>query len=228
MDETRARSVQIQGRSLRVFEAGDGDPVILLHGGGADSSVLSWGDVFDPLSRHVHLYAFDWPGYGRSEPIEGVLTGERLVDTLEALINHLSIARVNLAGISMGGEAALGYALRHQERVRRLVLIGCGGLQERAPYHAIAWPLLHLPLVAKPMLRWQWRVFATRPRLLERSLRSLLPSWDTIPGELVRMIQDELTGRPKPEVFSEWQADEVRFRGLKTNWTPDWPSCPCR
>ena len=112
MDETRARHVQIHGRSLRVFEAGDGDPVILLHGGGADSSILSWGDVFDPLSRHVHLYALDWPGYGRSEPIEGVLTGERLVDTLVALIDHLGIARVNLAGISMGGEAALGYALR--------------------------------------------------------------------------------------------------------------------
>lgn len=107
MDKTRARRVQIHGRSLRVFEAGHGDPVILLHGGGADSTILSWGDVCDPLSRHVHLYAFDWPGYGRSEPIEGVLTGERLVDTLEALIDHLGIARVNLAGRRRAGDRRL-------------------------------------------------------------------------------------------------------------------------
>jgi pimeloyl-ACP methyl ester carboxylesterase len=67
-----------------------------------------------------------------------------------------------------------------------------------------------MPLVAKPIGKWQWGMFA-------RS-RKLLASWQEIPDELVRMIQDELNGRSKPEVSFEWQADKVRFAGLRTNF----------
>lgn len=187
--------------------------------GGADSALLSWGRVFGPLADRVHVYAPDWPGYGGSEPIDGVLTNEQLVRTLEAILDQIGEEKPHLVGISMGGETAIGYALAHPDRVKTLTLVGSGAMQERAPFHALAWPVLHLPLVAKPLARWQWISFAHSPRLLERSLRPLLPSWQAIPAELVRMIQDELNGRSKPEAFFEWQADEVRFGRLKTNFT---------
>lgn len=215
-----AKRISVGGRGMRYFEAGTGEPVLLLHGGGADSAMLSWGTVFGPLATRFHVYAPDWPGYGGSEPLDEVLTNELLVETLESFIRELGLEEANLVGISMGGEASLGFALRNGTRVKRMVLVGSGAMQERAPYHALAWPILHLPLLAKPLAKWQWGAFARSPKLLERSLRALLPSWEEIPPELVRMIQDELAGRPKPEVFFEWQRDEVRFGGLKTNHTP--------
>ncbi|MFW6289011.1 MAG: alpha/beta fold hydrolase [Spirochaetota bacterium] len=220
MTTESAREIRVRGRGLRLFEKGSGQTVVLLHGGGADSSLLSWGSVFDPLAERLHVYAPDWPGYGGSEPIDGVLTNEQLVATLEALLDQLGVETPHLVGISMGGEAALGYALAHPDRVKTMTLVGSGAMQERAPFHALAWPILHLPVVAKQLARWQWAMFARSPKLLERSLRALLPSWQEIPGELVRMIQDELNGRVKPEVFFEWQADEVRIGGLRTNFTP--------
>ncbi|MFP4484201.1 MAG: alpha/beta fold hydrolase [Spirochaetota bacterium] len=220
MTEENARQLQVRGHALRLFEKGSGEAVVLLHGGGADSALLSWGKVFDPLAEDLNVYAPDWPGYGGSEPINEVLTNELLLATLDALLARLDLDSPHLVGISMGGEAALAYALAHPDRVKTMTLVGSGAMQERAPYHALAWPILHMPLLAKPLAKWQWRMFARSPKLLERSLRALLPSWQEIPGELVQMIQDELNGRSKPEVFFEWQADEVRFGGLRTNFTP--------
>jgi pimeloyl-ACP methyl ester carboxylesterase len=223
MNPRSAHHIDIPTAKLRVFAAGRGKPVLLLHGGGADSALLSWGAVFDAVAEHARVFAPDWPGYGGSDPVHGVLTGELLVRVVEELRAELDLETVVLAGISLGGETSIGYALAHPRRVESMVLIGSGGMQRRAPYHALAWPMLHLPVIGRVMARAQWRLLERSRSLLGVSLKALLPSWEEIPDPLVDLIRAELDSRANPDVFFEWQRDEVRPGGLKTDYTPRLP-----
>ncbi len=214
---TESRYLDVRGHRLHLHTLGEGAPLVLLHGGGADASLVSWGAIAPLLAPRFRLYLPDWPGYGRSEPWSDTLRSADLPDVLERIRTHLGLERLDVVGVSMGGLAALSYALAHPQHLRRAAVFGCGGLQDRAPYHALAWPILHLPLLGPALARAQWRTYARRPGLLRSSLKPLLPTFLKVPDDLVRLVQDELTGRSDHTVFFRWQRDEIGLRGLRTD-----------
>lgn len=207
----------VRGRRLHVQTLGSGPPLVLLHGGGADSALVSWGAVADLLAPHHRIVLPDWPGYGRSEPWADTLRSADLPDVVEAVREHFELERLDLVGVSLGGLASLSYALAMPERVRRAAVFGCGGLQDRAPYHAVAWAFLHLPVLGAALARAQWHTFAASRWLLRASMRSLLPTFAEVPDDLVRLVQEELAGRSDHTVFFRWQRDEIRWGGLRTD-----------
>ncbi|NCG24265.1 MAG: alpha/beta fold hydrolase [Actinobacteria bacterium] len=101
------------------IEAGGGPPVIFLHGVGG--SRTAWGPQLRGLSDRFRCIAWDMPGYGDSELLEP-LTFEAIADRLVGLLDTLAIERADLVGLSFGGMQAMHAALRHPERVNRLVL----------------------------------------------------------------------------------------------------------
>lgn len=214
---TESRWLEVRGRRLHLHALGDGPPLVLLHGGGADASLISWGAISRLLADRFRLYLPDWPGYGLSEPWPDTLRSADLPDIVERIREGLHLERLDLAGVSLGGLATLSYALAHPDRLRRAAVFGCGGLQERAPYHALAWSVLHLPLLGPALARAQWGTLGRFPGLLRASLKSLLPTFTSVPDELVRLVRDELTSRSDPTVFFRWQRDEIHPRGLRTD-----------
>lgn len=101
------------------IEAGGGPPVIFLHGVGG--SRTAWGPQLRGLGDRFRCIAWDMPGYGDSELLEP-LTFEAIADRLVGLLDTLAIQRADLVGLSFGGMHAMHTALRHPERVNRLVL----------------------------------------------------------------------------------------------------------
>ena len=101
------------------IEAGGGQPVVFLHGVGG--SCTAWGPQLRGLSDRFRCIAWDMPGYGDSELLEP-LTFEAIADRLVGLLDTLAIQRADLVGLSFGGMHAMHTALRHPERVNRLVL----------------------------------------------------------------------------------------------------------
>ena len=99
--------------------AGTGPPVLFLHGLGG--SATAWEPQLEGLAGELHCIAWDLPGYGDSLPIVP-LTFPAIVDAAAALLDELGIARVDVVGLSFGGQQALHLALRHPDRVGRLVL----------------------------------------------------------------------------------------------------------
>ncbi len=112
------------GVSLAGERAGEGTPVVLLHGLTASRRYVVMGSR--ALERSGHLVvAYDARGHGRSAPApEPSAYGyEQLAGDLEAVLDGLGLARAVLAGASMGAHTALRLVLRRPERVAGLVLI---------------------------------------------------------------------------------------------------------
>jgi pimeloyl-ACP methyl ester carboxylesterase len=105
-------------------QAGVGSPIVLLHGLTATRRYLLMGSRALERSGH-RVIAYDARGHGHSSPAPDpqAYTYELLAKDLQAVLDHLEIERVVLAGASMGAQTALRFALEHPGRVLALGLI---------------------------------------------------------------------------------------------------------
>lgn len=111
------------GRQAHVIEAGSGDPLVMMHPGGA--SALLFLPLIERLTG-LRAIAVDRPGFGLSDPIDFTRESFRsdVVTWMSQVLDALGLEETALLGSSMGGTWSLWYALEHPERVRRLVLVG--------------------------------------------------------------------------------------------------------
>lgn len=111
--------LKINNAAIHYETAGDGQPIVFIHAGVADSR--QWNNEFKNFSDRYKVIRYDLRGYGNSDPVAGEFTH---LGDLEALIDHLDITQpVILVGCSMGGGLALDYALENPEKVKALVLV---------------------------------------------------------------------------------------------------------
>ncbi|MFB9727661.1 alpha/beta fold hydrolase [Haloechinothrix salitolerans] len=108
------------GVRTRVVEAGEGPPLVMVHGTGGHLEAYS-RNVRD-LSRHFHLILFDMVGHGYSEKPDRPYTIDVLSDHLIGVLDALEIERAHLSGESIGGWVAAWTAAHKPERVQRCVL----------------------------------------------------------------------------------------------------------
>ncbi|MCA9878523.1 MAG: alpha/beta fold hydrolase [Thermomicrobiales bacterium] len=121
--ETRAMQsgyAPVNGLQLYYEIHGDGEPLILLHGAYATTSM--WGPILELLAQKHRVISVDLQGHGRTADIDRPIRYEAMADDVAALMDYLDIASADTFGYSMGGGVALQLALRHPERVRRQVL----------------------------------------------------------------------------------------------------------
>ncbi|RVW06601.1 4,5:9,10-diseco-3-hydroxy-5,9,17-trioxoandrosta-1(10),2-diene-4-oate hydrolase [Rhodococcus spongiicola] len=118
---------------LHYHEAGvgKGPTIVLLHGGGPGAS--SWSNFaknIPVLAQRFHVIAVDQPGYGQSDkPTDHPQYFRHSASALRDLLDTIGITeRVHLLGNSLGGGAAVRFALDYPDRAGRLVLMGPGGL----------------------------------------------------------------------------------------------------
>jgi len=107
---------------LYYLDEGCGEVLILLHGNGEDSSYFCHQISY--FSRFYRVIAVDTRGHGHSPRGDGNFSISRFAEDLHNLMDDLAIESAYLLGFSDGGNIALTFALRHPERVKRLVLNG--------------------------------------------------------------------------------------------------------
>lgn len=102
-------------------ESGAGQPVLFIQGLGIDHR--GWAAVVPPLAKQFRCVSFDNRDAGQSSLVEHDYTVIDMMDDALGLLDALGIGRADVVGVSMGGVIAQEMAIRHPERVRRLVLI---------------------------------------------------------------------------------------------------------
>ena len=108
----------IDGIQLYHAEIGSGPPVVLLHGGLANSDY--WGHQVRALAPHHRVIVVDSRGHGRSSRDDRPFGYDLMADDVVALLDTLKIQRADIVGWSDGGIIGLDLAMRHADRVGRV------------------------------------------------------------------------------------------------------------
>jgi len=108
------------GKKVYYEVHGEGKPLILLNG--IMMSTKSWGIFQKVFSANNQLILLDFLDQGQSEKLSGPYTQDLQVEVLRALLAELRLEKVNILGISYGGEVALRFVIKYEELVDRLVL----------------------------------------------------------------------------------------------------------
>ena len=146
-DERRLRFASFHTRLCKIstLSAGEGDPVICVHGlGGTKASFLP---TVAALADRYRVIAMDLPGFGDSEkPIGAAYDAPYFAGAIDALLDELEIERAHLIGNSMGGRVSIEMGLLRPERTEKIALLS----------PALAW------LSSR---RWRWLLRAPLPML---------------------------------------------------------------
>jgi pimeloyl-ACP methyl ester carboxylesterase len=117
-------TAQVNGIEVYYEQAGEGPPVLLLHGLG--SSTRDWEYQAPELTRAYRVITMDVRGHGRSSRPPGPYSVAQFSEDAVALLRALDAAPAHIIGLSMGGMVAFQMAVDHPEAVRSLAIINSG------------------------------------------------------------------------------------------------------
>ncbi len=120
----------VNGLNMYYEIHGRGEPLILLHGG--VGGIDMFGPNLPALAQNRQVIAVDFQGHGHTADIDRPLRYEFMADDIAALMQYLGIEKADIMGNSLGGGIALQLAIRHPERVRKLILVS-------TPFRQDAW-----------------------------------------------------------------------------------------
>lgn len=111
--------VTVNGMEMYYEVSGTGDPLLVLHG--AYMNIPTMGAIIPMLAETHTVYAIELQGHGRTTDIDRPITYPNLADDVAAFMDAVEIERAHVFGYSMGAAAGLQLAIRHPEKVDRLI-----------------------------------------------------------------------------------------------------------
>ena len=188
---------------------GQGEPVVLLHGAFmAISNDFHWAEWIGELSKTRKVIAIEMQGHGRTADSGRDFTYDNLADDVAALLDYLKIPSADILGYSLGGGVALNFAIRHPDKVRKVVSIS-------AVFRQNGWTKEGLD--AFPNLTAE--VFKGTP--IEADYKRLSPTPNEFPNFVKRVLSvdlkphdfgaDKLKATKAPMFFIHGDADGVRL-----------------
>jgi pimeloyl-ACP methyl ester carboxylesterase len=209
--------IRVKGVRTRYFHAGRiGSPVLLLHGGGTDSAILSWGLAIEPIARHHRVIAPDLPGYGETDCPYIKFSNTYYTDFLIELMKELGLTSACVAGLSLGGAIALQLCLSTSQRVERLVLVSSFGLQPRVPLHKLGYALVRVP----GLIEVTWALLRIGPSTIRLSMRNVVHNADALTDDLVNTILLEARKPQAGRAFQSYHKSSVQWTGTTTYFLP--------
>ncbi len=198
----------VNGLRMYYEVRGSGPPLVLLHGG--LGAIEMYAPLLPALSANHRVIAVDLQAHGRTADIDRPLRMELMADDVAALIQQLGLDKADVMGYSLGGGVALQTAIRHPERVRKLVLVSTPFRRDGWYPEVLAGMARMGPQAAEPMK--QTPVYATYASLAPRP-----QDWPVLlakMGELLKRDYDwsaEVKALPMPVLLVAGDADAERL-----------------
>lgn len=118
--------INIAGIKLNYIVEGQGSPIVILHGWGANIDTVV--PIVNILSENYRVYALDLPGFGKSEEPKEVMGSFGYVKIVKKFLEEMGITKASFVGHSFGGKLSIILSVEHPELVDKLVLIDSAGL----------------------------------------------------------------------------------------------------
>ena len=100
---------------------GEGEPLVLIHGGGSTIQT-SFGNIIPSLSKKYKIIAVELQAHGHTSDRNAPESFEQDADDVAELLNQLDINNANILGFSNGGNTAMQLAIRHPEKVHKIII----------------------------------------------------------------------------------------------------------
>ena len=214
--------LKVSGLRVHCLTAGGSGPaVLLLHGSAFDAAGMSFASSISALAAGCRVFAPDLPGFGESDPMPDGWGFADYSAFLLPLLTELDLQRTSLAGVSMGGGIALGFALNAPERVERLVLIDSACLDDALPGGRPTWFAVHV----LGLSALQWRILASSRQLTRCALRRAMPHRpEQVTSTLLDRVMRRLRKPGAAAALWDWERREVGWRGLRTSYVDRLPA----
>ena len=191
--------VDVDGIRTRYFEKGEGEPMVLVHGGhmGTFAADLAddWDTNFDTLSRHYRVYALDKLGMGFTDnpKTDDGYTIQAQTDHVSRFMETLGIGPAHLCGHSRGGYLVTRLALQHPEQCRSCIIVDSGTLSPGAGRNEIVHADPPLPLRSRECHRWVFERYSYSPACVTEGWLDIAVEAAHTPKyeEAVRKMSDE-------------------------------------
>ncbi len=165
------KRVAVNGMQMYYEVTGQGEPLVVLHGAYMD--IPTMGAIIPKLAETHRVYALEFQGHGRTTDIERKITYQNLADDVAAFMDAVGLAKADVFGYSMGGQAGLQLAIRHPAKVNRLVAASVGyDLRGWQPEYAAAIPQFTVEaMLAMPFFKEQAEKKPGFPKLIEKLIQ---------------------------------------------------------
>ncbi len=197
----------VNGLKMYYEVNGSGDPVVLLHG--AFMTITNnWTGWIGELSKTRKVIAVELQGHGRTADIDRDISSANLADDVAALLDHLKIPRADVIGYSMGGGVAMQCAIRHPEKVRKVVSISSVFRHDGRVKEALdALPQLTAEAFKGSPIETEYKKLSPTPNEFPNFVKHLLAA-AAKPDDLGA---DKLKATRAPMFFIHGDADGVRL-----------------
>ena len=170
--QAKGQRVSVNGMQMYYEVSGSGAPLIVLHG--AYMNIPSMGGIIPKLARTHTVYALELQGHGRTTDIDRPITYQNLADDVASFMDAAGLKKADVFGYSMGAVAGLQLAIRHPEKVNKLVAAS-GAYDARGwqPEFQAFIPQMTVDMLP-PMLEQEYRKLAPNPNGFRELARKLI------------------------------------------------------
>lgn len=178
--------VEVGGLRLHYLEAGEGEPVLLLHGWPTSSYL--WRNVMPEMAKTNRVIALDLPGFGQSDkPLDASYSFRFHSEVLDQFLAALDIDQLGLAVHDLGGPIGLYWAIKNRQRVKRLALLNT------LVYPDMSWAVVLFVAICRLPLVGGW---ISSPRGLKFSMRFGVENKAGLNGEPLAAYQAPFKDKP--------------------------------
>ena len=196
----RGHHVQVGRHRIHYLVAGEGPPLVLVHGVAMRAADLA--PLFRALSRQHRVYAPDLLGYGGSDKPRGADYSITMqTDIVRGFLDAVRLEQPDVMGVSMGGWIAMKLAAEHPQRVRRLVLVSSAGFTFKTSLNELSFSARTIPelraslslqtdradMIPPFILRDILRESKKKSWITRASMRSMLTRGEVLDGKLQRV-----------------------------------------
>ena len=163
------RTIDVDGISTRYYEAGSGDPLVLVYGGNfgtsdSGSSAYTWSQNWRALAQRHRVIMPDKLGQGHTDnPKNDDYTMRAVVQHLAGFLGAMDLPPVHIVGHSRGGYAAARVTLEHHDRVRSLSLVNSGTLSPGVGTNEVVLARSPFPKYTAECVRWVYQNYSYNP-----------------------------------------------------------------
>lgn len=221
-------TVATNGIELAYTEHGEGEPLLLIMGLGADGA--AWESHVAAFQKGYRCISVDNRGVGASSKPAGPYSTGQMADDYAGLIQALDLGRVRVVGISMGGAIAQELALRHPELVERLVLVATWArtdayLKEVLTHFARSRAVLSAQEFVRLLQLWLWTpAYVNRHPSELIQARQVLGLWLWEPGYVNQHLSEvieALASQVEADIVQPQHAFEAQCEACITHDTLD-------